>query len=112
VRLNKGGVLKKPFDMLREFDFIPRWRIDDVMISVASDGGGVGPHTDSYDVFLLQAQGRRRWRVAPPGDTRWVEGAPLKLLAQFEPTQDWVLEPGDMLYVPPGWGHEGTALGD
>jgi len=99
-------------ELMRRFRFVPDARLDDLMASYATDGGGVGPHTDSYDVFLLQAQGRRRWRVAPPGDSRWVEGAPLKLLAQFEPTQDWVLEPGDMLYVPPGWGHEGTALGE
>lgn len=99
-------------DLLRRFRFLPDARLDDLMASYATDGGGVGPHADSYDVFLLQAHGRRRWRVAPPGDGALVAGAPIKLLARFEPTQEWVLEPGDMLYVPPGWGHEGTAMGE
>lgn len=98
--------------LLRRFRFLPDARLDDLMASYATDGGGVGPHADSYDVFLLQAHGRRRWRVAPPGDGALVAGAPIKLLARFEPTQEWVLEPGDMLYVPPGWGHEGTAVGE
>jgi len=82
------------------------------MVSFATDGGGVGPHTESYDVFLLQAHGRRRWRVAPPGDATLVPGVPLKLLADFRPEHEWLLEPGDMLYLPPGWGHEGTAVGE
>lgn len=93
------------------FRFVPEARLDDVMISYASDGGGVGPHTDSYDVFLLQVGGRRRWRVGPVRDPALVPGMPVKLLAHFEPTDDWVLEPGDMLYVPPGWGHDGIAVG-
>ena len=97
--------------LLRRFRFVPDARLDDLMISYASDGGGVGPHLDAYDVFLLQVQGRRRWRIAPPGDTAWVPDVPLKLLANFRPTQEWVLEPGDMLYLPPGWGHDGTAVG-
>ncbi len=97
--------------MLRAFDFIAHARLDDLMVSWASDGGGVGPHVDSYDVFLLQVQGRRRWRVAPPGDAELVPGLPLRILANFKPEQEWVLEPGDMLYLPPGWGHDGVALG-
>ncbi len=100
--------------MLSCFRFVPAARLDDLMVSWASDQGGVGPHIDSYDVFLIQVQGRRRWRVAPPasgGEPAWVEGAPLKLLRDFAPTIDWVLEPGDMLYVPPNWGHDGTAVG-
>jgi 50S ribosomal protein L16 3-hydroxylase len=71
----------------------------------------VGPHIDAYDVFLLQVQGRRRWRVGRVADTACVEGAPLKLLRHFEPSHDWLLEPGDMLYLPPNWGHEGNAEG-
>jgi 50S ribosomal protein L16 3-hydroxylase len=71
----------------------------------------VGPHTDSYDVFLIQVQGRRRWRYGRSKDRVLVEGAPLKLLRHFEPTEDQLLEPGDMLYLPPGWGHDGTAEG-
>lgn len=97
--------------MLQRFRFVPDARLDDLMVSWASPGGGVGPHLDSYDVFLIQVQGRRHWRIAPPQrETAWVEGAPLKLLRDFKPTQDWVLEPGDMLYLPPGWGHDGVAV--
>jgi 50S ribosomal protein L16 3-hydroxylase len=99
-------------DLLSRFRFVPDARLDDLMVSYATDTGGIGAHVDSYDVFLVQAHGRRRWRVAPPGDTRLVPGVDLKLLAQFDPTEDWILEPGDMLYVPPGWGHEGTAIGE
>ena len=106
--------------MLQAFRFVPEVRLDDFMVSWASAGAGVGPHTDSYDVFLLQLQGRRRWRIAPPARAAQhgqpalvalVAGAPLKLLRDFVPTQEWVLEPGDMLYLPPRWGHEGTAEG-
>jgi len=97
--------------MLQRFGFLPAARLDDLMVSWASDGGGVGPHIDSYDVFLLQVQGRRRWRVGRVADSAFVEGAPLKLLRHFEPTQEWVLEPGDMLYLPPRWGHDGVAEG-
>jgi len=98
--------------LLQRFRFVPDARLDDLMVSFATDGGGVGPHVDSYDVFLLQARGKRRWRISPPGDEGLVSGAPLKLLARFEPTESWLLEPGDMLYVPPGWGHEGVADGE
>ncbi len=97
--------------LLQRFRFIPDARLDDVMLSYASDGGGVGPHVDSYDVFLLQVQGSRRWRVGPPGDQAWRGDGPLRMLAHFEPTTEWLLEPGDMLYLPPGWGHDGVAEG-
>jgi 50S ribosomal protein L16 3-hydroxylase len=97
--------------MLRQFRFVPDARLDDLMVSWASDGGGVGPHVDAYDVFLLQVQGSRRWRVGPAKDQRLIEGAPLKLLRHFAPTQEWLLAPGDMLYLPPGWGHDGVAQG-
>jgi 50S ribosomal protein L16 3-hydroxylase len=99
-------------EMLSRFRFVPEARLDDLMISYASDGGGVGPHLDSYDVFLLQVQGRRRWRIGRSRTPQWVADAPLKLLADFEPEQEWVLEPGDMLYLPPGWGHDGVAVGE
>ncbi len=99
-------------ELLGRFRFVPEARLDDLMISYASDGGGVGAHTDSYDVFLLQVSGRRRWRVGPVKDASLVLGMPVKLLANFEPTEDWLLEPGDMLYLPPRWGHDGVAVGD
>lgn len=97
--------------MLERFRFLPDARVDDLMISWASPGGGVGPHIDDYDVFLIQVQGRRRWRVGRVADPSWVEGAPLKRLRHFEPSDEWVLEPGDMLYLPPRWGHDGIAEG-
>ena len=103
-------VLPAAEQLLRRFAFVPYSRLDDVMVSYAMPGGGVGPHVDSYDVFLLQGPGRRRWRLAPP--RRWVlaEGQPLRLLENFRHTLEYVLEPGDMLYLPPDWGHDGVAL--
>jgi 50S ribosomal protein L16 3-hydroxylase len=98
--------------LLRRFDFVPRARLDDLMVSYAVDGGGVGPHVDSYDVFLIQAQGRRRWRIGAQEDLDLVGDAPLKILKRFEPTEEWVLEPGDMLYLPPQYAHEGVAIGE
>ena len=98
--------------LLERFRFVPDARLDDVMVSYASDGGGVGPHVDSYDVFLLQLQGRRRWRIGRVTDPSLLPGVPLKILAAFEPEQEWLLEPGDMLYLPPGWGHDGVAEGE
>ena len=98
--------------LMQQFRFVPDARLDDVMISWASHGGGVGPHFDSYDVFLLQAFGQRRWRIGRQKDKRLVEGLPLKILARFEPEQEFVLDPGDMLYLPPGWAHDGTAVGE
>jgi 50S ribosomal protein L16 3-hydroxylase len=97
--------------LLDRFHFIPAARLDDLMISYASDGGGVGAHLDSYDVFLLQGRGRRRWRWGRVARPQWRDDVPLKLLGHFEPRHDEVLEPGDMLYLPPGWGHDGTAVG-
>ena len=82
------------------------------MVSYASDGGGVGPHIDSYDVFLLQVAGRRRWRIGRVARPRLRDDVPLKMLAGFEAAEDWLLEPGDMLYLPPGWGHDGIAVGE
>ena len=93
-------------------NFIPAARLDDVMISYATDGGGVGPHFDSYDVFLLQAHGRRRWRIGPQRDLRLREDLPLKILSHFKPETEWVLEPGDLLYLPPRYAHDGIAEGE
>lgn len=98
--------------LLNRFRFIPDARLDDLMISYATDTGGVGPHFDSYDVFLLQAQGKRRWRIGPQKDLSLVEGLPLKILREFTPTQEYLLEPGDMLYLPPHYAHEGVAVGE
>lgn len=98
--------------MLEPFRFVPDARLDDLMISYATDGGGVGPHLDPYDVFLIQLHGQRRWRIGPVRDRRLIEGAPLKLLRHFEPTLDLLLAPGDLLYLPPMWGHDGIAVGE
>jgi 50S ribosomal protein L16 3-hydroxylase len=98
--------------LLSHFRFLPQARLDDLMVSWASDGGGVGPHLDSYDVFLLQVQGRRRWRIGRVDRPAWQPDVPLKLLQDFRPDQDLLLEPGDLLYLPPGWGHDGTAEGE
>jgi 50S ribosomal protein L16 3-hydroxylase len=96
-------------DLLQRFRFIADARVDDLMVSYASPGGGVGAHIDSYDVFLLQVHGHRRWRVGPADDASFVDGLPVRILERFEPTGEWVLGPGDMLYVPPRWGHDGVA---
>jgi 50S ribosomal protein L16 3-hydroxylase len=95
--------------LLERFDFIPHARIDDVMVSYAVPGGGVGPHVDSYDVFLLQGRGRRRWRISRQEDLSFVPGLDLRILQRFEPEREWTLEAGDMLYLPPGVAHDGIA---
>lgn len=99
-------------DLLELFDFVPNWRVDDVMVSFAPRGGTVGPHLDSYDVFLLQGRGRRRWQQDSRAQPRFRAGLDLRILERFEPRQEWVLEPGDMLYLPPGVGHHGVSLED
>ncbi len=100
--------------LLDTFGFIPSWRVDDVMVSYATDGGGVGPHVDQYDVFLIQGSGQRRWRISvnanPSKEFR--TDSELKLLREFAPTHDWILNSGDALYLPPGLPHDGTALGE
>lgn len=98
--------------LLRQFRFIPDARLDDLMISFATDAGGVGPHFDSYDVFLLQAHGKRRWRIGAQKDLSLIEDMPLKILRHFEPEQEFLLEPGDMLYLPPHYAHDGVAVGE
>ena len=94
-----------------EFDFLPSWRLDDVMVSFAAPGGSVGAHVDQYDVFLLQGHGRRRWLIDSRTDapTAFRDDVDLKLLREFAPDHEWVLEPGDMLYLPPGVPHHGIA---
>jgi 50S ribosomal protein L16 3-hydroxylase len=98
-------------ELMNRFRFVPDARLDDLMISWASPGGGVGPHFDSYDVFLLQATGQRRWRIGRQKDFSLVPDVPLKILQHFEPEEEWVLNPGDMLYLPPRWAHDGDAVG-
>lgn len=104
--------LPEASELLQQFDFIPHARLDDLMVSYAPDGGGVGAHFDSYDVFLLQGQGKRLWRVSEQSDLSLVDGAPLRILKNFETEQEWLLEPGDMLYLPPQVAHWGIAVGD
>lgn len=98
--------------LMHQFRFISDARLDDAMISIATDGGGVGPHFDSYDVFLLQGVGQRHWRISTQKDLSLLPGLPLKILANFQPEQEFVLEPGDMLYLPPHVAHDGIARGD
>lgn len=98
--------------LMEQFRFIPDTRLDDLMISYATDQGGVGPHFDSYDVFLLQAHGQRRWRIGNQDDLTLIDGIPLKILKNFEYSEEYVLNPGDMLYLPPQYAHDGVALGE
>ena len=98
--------------LAQQFRFVPDARMDDVMISYATDGGGVGPHFDSYDVFLLQAHGQRRWRIGRQKDLTLEEGVPLKILANFEYEEEFILNPGDMLYLPPLYAHDGDSVGE
>ncbi|TDO06871.1 MULTISPECIES: cupin domain-containing protein [Halomonas] len=100
-------------ELLEAFDFLPRWRLDDIMISYAPPGGSVGPHVDQYDVFLLQGSGQRRWQLGGKvdDDAPLLDGIDLRILERFAlvPGDDWVLEPGDMLYLPPAWAHHGVS---
>jgi 50S ribosomal protein L16 3-hydroxylase len=98
--------------LLKHFSFIPHARLDDLMVSYAPKGGGVGPHFDSYDVFLLQGAGHRRWQISAQADRSLIPGAPLRILRDFRVEQEWVLEPGDMLYLPPHYAHNGIAEDD
>lgn len=102
--------------LLESFDFLPRWRLDDIMVSYAPPGGSVGPHVDQYDVFLLQASGRRHWQLggSPGDDAKLIPGIDLRILENFtvQADQDWILEPGDMLYLPPGIAHHGVSQSD
>lgn len=98
--------------LMNQFRFVPDARLDDLMISYATDTGGVGPHLDSYDVFLLQAHGQRRWRIGRQKDKSLQPDVPLKILSNFVPEQEFVLDPGDLLYLPPGYAHDGIAQGE
>jgi 50S ribosomal protein L16 3-hydroxylase len=104
-------LLPRADTLMREFSFVPYARLDDLMVSYATDGGGVGPHFDSYDVFLIQGIGKRRWRIGNQKDQTLIDGLPIRILKDFRPVHDWVLEPGDLLYLPPEWAHDGIAIG-
>jgi 50S ribosomal protein L16 3-hydroxylase len=104
--------LPEAAELLKRFNFIPHTRLDDLMVSFAPNGGGVGPHFDSYDVFLLQGHGKRHWRISQQTDLSLVEDAPLRILQNFETEQEYLLEAGDMLYLPPHVAHWGVAVGD
>ncbi len=99
-------------DLLSCFNFIPHARLDDLMVSYAPMGGGIGAHFDSYDVFLLQGEGERRWQISAQQNRELIDDAPLKILKEFTPEQEWVLQAGDMLYLPPGYAHHGIAETD
>ncbi len=96
------------------FRFIPDWRFDDLMSSYAADQGSVGPHFDLYDVFIIQGSGRRRWQISTADVTEdnQVEGTPLRIQKNFEAEEEWILEPGDMIYIPPNVSHHGVSLGE
>lgn len=104
--------LPQAAEFLQRFSFIPHSRLDDLMVSYAPKGGGVGPHFDSYDVFLLQGHGHRRWQISEQQDRTLVDGAPLRILKHFKKEQEWILVPGDMLYLPPHCAHNGIAVDD
>lgn len=107
---NLNHFLPEAAKLFYQFQFIPFARLDDLMVSYAPEGGGVGPHFDSYDVFLLQAGGRKRWQISAQADQTFIEDAPIRVLKDFQSEQEWVLEPGDMLYLPPKYAHHGIAL--
>ena len=96
-------------DLQKHFGFVPYARHDDVMVSYAAPGGGVGPHYDSYDVFLLQGLGARRWEISNQGELALVAGVPLKILRRFKPQREWNAQSGDVLYLPPNYAHHGVA---
>jgi 50S ribosomal protein L16 3-hydroxylase len=105
-------LLPEADQLLHRFNFLPHARLDDLMVSFAPPGAGVGPHFDSYDVFLIQGRGRRRWEISGQTDLTTVDDAPLRILRDFQAEQTWELEPGDMLYLPPRFAHNGVALTD
>lgn len=101
-------------DLLDYFNFLPSWRVDDIMASYAAPGGSVGPHYDYYDVFLVQAQGQRHWQIGQQCDdnTPLLPNPDVRILSQFECQQEYTLNPGDILYLPPGVAHHGVAVGN
>ena len=101
-------------DLLRHFTFLPSWRLDDIMASFAVKGGSVGPHYDQYDVFLIQALGQRHWQIGPKANehSSTLDETPLSILAEMEITEEWTVNPGDLLYIPPNYAHNGVAIND
>jgi 50S ribosomal protein L16 3-hydroxylase len=104
--------LRPVVQLLGEFSFIPYARLDDIMVSYAAPGGGVGAHFDSYDVFLLQGSGQRRWQLSRQHDFELVPDVPVKILERFTPTHEWLVDAGDLLYLPPQYAHDGVAMGE
>lgn len=104
----------KVHELLEYFRFLPSWRLEDIMISYATNGGNVGPHYDQFDVFLIQAEGKRRWQIGSVYNDQapMVKNTPLHILSEFDVLENYVLESGDMLYLPPGIGHHGVAQGE
>jgi 50S ribosomal protein L16 3-hydroxylase len=109
---NVNHYLPQAADLLAQFNFIPHARLDDLMISYAPKGSGIGAHVDSYDVFLLQGAGQRKWQISEQKDLSLIDDASLKILKNFIPEQEWILEAGDMLYLPPHIAHCGTSESD
>ena len=107
-------ILPEVAALLRHFRFLPNWLLDDILVSYAPDSGSVGAHIDNYDVFILQGQGKRRWLLggAPQWNEEYREGLDIRLLKKFEPEHDWVLETGDVLYIPMRFAHHGIAIGE
>lgn len=105
-------VLPEAAQLLQQFPFIPTARLDDVMVSLAPKGGGVGPHFDSYDVFLIQGCGSKRWQISDQQDQSLIDGIPLRILQHFRAEQEWLVNPGDLLYLPPRYAHYGISLSD
>lgn len=107
-----NNVIPEASHLLHEFNFIPYARLDDIMVSYAPKNGGIGPHFDSYDVFLLQGTGHKRWQISAQHDVTLIPDAPLRILQDFKPEEEWVVGPGDLLYLPPKYAHYGIALDD
>ncbi|PCK03469.1 MAG: cupin [Alteromonadaceae bacterium] len=111
---NSDAIEPQVHQLRRAFSFIPSWRMEDIMVSYASDQGGVGPHFDYYDVFLIQGEGQRRWRIGQRADEQstLVEGQAMKILSDFQTQDEWILQTGDMLYIPPNISHWGESIGE
>lgn len=107
-----NNIVPEASELLHEFNFIPHARLDDIMVSYAPKNGGIGPHVDSYDVFLLQGAGHKLWQISDQQDRNLIPDAPLRILQNFQPEEEWLVGPGDLLYLPPRYAHYGIAQDD